>query len=90
MTTTPDSPPPTTQPQGAHPFETTFDALPPNARVWVLAASRPLEGTDRDAVLTAVEKGYHVWRMKAPGARGCHEIRDGWFLVVKSLVQAFQ
>lgn len=78
MTTTPDSMPHADAPA----FETTFDALPANARVWVLASNRPLQGEDKDAVIHAVEKGYKTWRMKAPAARGCHAVRDEYFLVI--------
>ena len=41
---------------------TTFDALPDNARVWVFAASRPLEDEDQASVRAVMERLMQVWK----------------------------
>ena len=64
------------------PSTTTFDALPARSRVWVFTSSRELTAEDRSRLDALMDKVFGVWAHKAPGARGCHELREGRFLVV--------
>lgn len=59
-----------------------FDALPAQSRIWVFAASRPLVGETRDAVLRSVEKFMHAWEKKAEHIGGAAEIVEDRFLLV--------
>ena len=44
-----------------------FDNLPPDARLWVFAAGRPLDAEERGRLLTLVDAFLEQW--KAHGAR---------------------
>lgn len=60
---------------------TTFDALPPGSKIWVLAADRePAEGE----LERLGEKVMTAWDKKQPLLGGCFKVIEGRFLVVGS------
>jgi len=63
---------------------TTFDALPPASKIWVLAATRDLEPAELDRYGQLAEKVMTAWDKKQPLLGGCYEMRDGRFLIVGS------
>ncbi len=63
---------------------TTFDALPPVSKIWVLAATRDLEPADLEGFERLAEKVMTAWDKKQPLLGGCYEIRDRRFLIVGS------
>lgn len=67
---------------GPAPARTTIAALPRGARVWVFAATRPLDGGDEARLAGILERAFGVWTRKSPGVRGAYEFREARFLVV--------
>ena len=62
--------------------QTTFDALPPNSRVWVFAATRELTEDEAATLHDLADKVMGIWVKKQMEIRGCFEVRDRRFLLV--------
>lgn len=59
-----------------------FDRLPDTARLWVFAASRPLQGAERDALLGAVDAFLDQWNAHRVPLDCARELRYDQFLMV--------
>lgn len=59
-----------------------FDQLPPDARLWIFAAARPLAATERDRVLAAVDAFLDGWTAHGVALRAARDVRDDRFLLV--------
>jgi hypothetical protein len=59
-----------------------FDRLPDTARLWVFAASRPLEVLERDALLEAVDDFLDQWNAHRVPLDCARELRHDQFLIV--------
>jgi hypothetical protein len=59
-----------------------FDRLPDSARLWVFAASRPLEVAERDALLGAVDDFLDQWNAHRVPLDCARELRYDQFLMV--------
>lgn len=59
-----------------------FDRLPDTARLWVFAASRPLEVVERDALLGAVDDFLDEWNAHRVPLDCARELRYDQFLIV--------
>jgi hypothetical protein len=59
-----------------------FDALPPDARLWVFAADRPLAGEQRDRLLQAVDGFLGQWTAHGHPLTVAREFRYDRFLLV--------
>jgi hypothetical protein len=57
-------------------------SLPPAARTWVFAASRPLAPEDVSRLSDLLERVFALWTKKSPGVRGVFEFRESRFLLV--------
>ena len=59
-----------------------FEALPAEARVWVFASDRPLQGKDSELLLTEVDRFLAQWRAHGHPLRCAREWRDDRFLAI--------
>ena len=59
-----------------------ISSLPRSSRVWVFAATRPLDDGDEERLRDVVGRVFGVWTKKSPGVRPAFEFREGRFLVV--------
>jgi hypothetical protein len=59
-----------------------FSALPPNARVWVFASDRPLDGDASKVLLEEVDKFLDQWKAHGAPLRSAREWRDDRFLAI--------
>ena len=59
-----------------------FDRLPDSARLWVFAASRPLEVAERDALLGAVDAFLDQWNAHRVALDCARDLRYDQFLIV--------
>ncbi len=59
-----------------------FSDLPPNARVWVFASDRPLQGDDARALLDAVDRFLGQWKAHGAPLRSAREWKDDQFLAI--------
>lgn len=59
-----------------------FDQLPPQARVWVFASDRPLEGDDMRTLLDEVDRFLAQWKAHGAPLRSAREWRDDQFLAI--------
>ena len=59
-----------------------FNALPPNARVWVFASDRPLGRDESEVLLEEVDRFLDQWKAHGAPLRSAREWRDDRFLVV--------
>ena len=59
-----------------------FDRLPDSARLWVFAASRPLEAAERDALLGAVDDFLDQWNAHRVPLDCARDLRYDQFLIV--------
>lgn len=60
----------------------TFDQLPDDARVWVFASDRPLDGEDARRLLEEVDRFLAQWKAHGAPLRCAREWRDERFLVI--------
>jgi hypothetical protein len=63
---------------GAVPFET----MPADARVWVFASDRPIEGEQAELLLGAVDQYLAEWKAHGHGLTCARAWRDGRFLAI--------
>ena len=59
-----------------------FDALPPDARLWVFAADRPLAGAEREQLLASVDAFLSQWKAHGHPLTVARELRYDRFLLV--------
>ena len=59
-----------------------FEALPAQARVWVFASDRPLQGRDLELLLTEVDRFLAQWKAHGHPLRCAREWRDDRFLAI--------
>jgi hypothetical protein len=59
-----------------------FDALPPDARLWVFAADRPLAGETRERLLESVDAFLSQWSAHGHPLTVARELRYDRFLLV--------
>lgn len=59
-----------------------FDELPESARIWIFAADRALEGSEKRRLLEAVDGFLEEWNAHGTPLRGGRLLRDGRFLIV--------
>jgi hypothetical protein len=59
-----------------------FDHLPPDSRVWIFAADRPLADDAQRALLAETDAFLDRWQAHGEPLRCAREWRDGRFLVV--------
>lgn len=59
-----------------------FDALPADARIWIFAADRPLEPSEREGISEAVDGFLETWNAHGIPLQGGREWRYGRFLLV--------
>jgi hypothetical protein len=59
-----------------------FEALPDEARVWVFAADRPLEGPEADRLLDTVDAFLHGWKAHGAPLTCARDWRHQRFLIV--------
>jgi hypothetical protein len=59
-----------------------FDRLPDDARLWVFAASRPLDDAERAHLLSRVDAFLAEWTAHGHPVVGGRELRHGRFLLV--------
>jgi hypothetical protein len=59
-----------------------FDRLPDDARLWVFAASRPLDEARQQRLLEHVDAFVHRWAAHGAPVVGGRELRHGRFLLV--------
>jgi hypothetical protein len=60
----------------------TFDQLPDDARVWVFASDRPLEGDDARTLLDEVDRFLGQWKAHGSPLTSAREWRDDRFLLI--------
>jgi hypothetical protein len=61
---------------------TTFEQLPPHARLWIFAADRDVTGSDRDYLLGAVDSFLDDWRAHGDPLTSARELRYDRFLFI--------
>lgn len=61
---------------------TSFDALPPDARVWIFASSDRLDDAQASSLLAAVDAWLMEWRAHGEPLRCARDWREGHFLAV--------
>lgn len=59
-----------------------FEQLPPGARIWIFASSRPLQGDEAAFLLEAVDRFLEDWKAHGAPLRSGREWRDDRFLVI--------
>ena len=59
-----------------------FDALPPQARVWVFASDRELDTKDASLFLAEVDRFLEQWKAHGAPLRSARELRDDRFLAI--------
>ena len=59
-----------------------FDQLPSNARIWIFASSRPLQGDEATLLLGDVDRFLADWKAHGSPLRSAREWRDDRFLVI--------
>jgi hypothetical protein len=59
-----------------------FAQLPPDARVWIFAADRPLTEGEQDRLLSAVDTFLQSWKAHGEPLAASRELRYGQFLFV--------
>ena len=59
-----------------------FQALPPEARVWVFASDRPLSGNDSELLLGEVDRFLAQWKAHGHPLRCAREWREDRFLAI--------
>lgn len=59
-----------------------FDTLPADARVWVFAASRPLDATEASALLAPVDAYLATWKAHGAPLTVARDLREHRFLVI--------
>src|SRR5829696_1295432 len=59
-----------------------FEALPPDARVWVFASDRALQGEDAKMLLESVDAFLDAWKAHGAPLRSARTWRDGQFLAI--------
>lgn len=59
-----------------------FSELPPDARVWVFASDRPLQGDEADLLLQEVDRFLDQWKAHGTPLRSAREWRDDRFLAI--------
>lgn len=59
-----------------------FEQLPPNARIWIFASSRPLPGDESAYLLEEVDRFLASWKAHGAPLRSAREWRDDRFLVI--------
>ncbi len=59
-----------------------FDTLPPQARLWIFAAERPLDAPERDRVLGAADAFLDTWTAHGTPLRAAREWRHDQFLLI--------
>ncbi|HEX7086388.1 MAG TPA: hypothetical protein VF198_08485 [Vicinamibacterales bacterium] len=59
-----------------------FDSLPPEARLWIFAAERPLEPQERDRLLAAVDDFLESWRAHGVPLTVARDWRYDQFLLI--------
>ena len=59
-----------------------FTELPTNARVWVFASDRPLQGDEADLLLDEVDRFLSQWKAHGAPLRCAREWRDDRFLAI--------
>jgi hypothetical protein len=59
-----------------------FDALPDQARVWVFASDRPLEGDEAAVFLEDVDSLLEQWKAHGTPLRSARDWRDSRFLAI--------
>lgn len=59
-----------------------FDALPPDARLWIFAAERPLDPQERDRLLATVDEFLEGWRAHGHPLTVARDWRYDQFLLV--------
>jgi hypothetical protein len=61
---------------------TSFHELPSDARVWVFASDRPLQGDEANVLLEAVDDFLSQWKAHGAPLRSAREWRDDRFLAI--------
>lgn len=61
---------------------TTFEKLPPTARLWIFAADRELEGSETDRLLAAVDRFLDEWTAHREHLTAARDWRHARFLLV--------
>jgi len=61
---------------------TTFDVLPPHARLWIFAAERPLSSRERDYMLQTVDAFLERWQAHGHPLTSARELRYDRFLFI--------
>ena len=59
-----------------------FSELPADARVWVFASDRPLQGDDANLLLQEVDRFLDQWKAHGAPLRSAREWRDDRFLAI--------
>jgi hypothetical protein len=59
-----------------------FDSLPVDARVWVFASDRPLQGADASLLLAEVDAWLEQWKAHGAPLRSAREWRHDRFLAI--------
>ena len=59
-----------------------FDSLPPDARVWVFASDRSLEGADAMLLLREVDAWLEQWKAHGAPLRSARDWREDRFLAI--------
>ena len=59
-----------------------FAQLPPDARVWIFAAERPLTDSERHLLLNAVDSFLQSWKAHGEPLAASRDLRHGQFLFV--------
>ena len=60
----------------------TFDELPPDARVWIFAAERPLAGAERERVTGEVDAFIDQWTAHGVSLTAARDVRYDQFVFV--------
>jgi hypothetical protein len=61
---------------------TTFDTLPPDARLWIFAAERELSPRERDYLLATVDEFLDRWQAHGQPLTSARELRHNRFLLI--------
>jgi hypothetical protein len=59
-----------------------FNTMPPDARLWIFAAERPLRGDEEQRLLESVDTFLDDWQAHAHPLRAARDLRYGQFLLV--------
>jgi hypothetical protein len=59
-----------------------FNTMPPDARLWIFAAERPLAGDESRRLLDAVDSFLDQWKAHGHPLAAARELRYGQFLLV--------